>query len=123
MDNNAVMLVIASQHNLDFYSKKHQLTSSFFNLGHVIKLGELKEDEVKDLVRLPASTVNGAAPALSMDEQRLTQQLGISHPFLLQIAGSLVCDAHQRGHDENWVKNRFTEASRRLPKSRIGSRG
>ncbi|MBD2598627.1 ATP-binding protein [Nostoc spongiaeforme FACHB-130] len=122
MNHNSVMLVIASQHQLDFYSKKHQLTSSFFNLGHVIKLGELQEDEVKDLLRLPASTVNNAAPALSMDEQRLTQQLAGSHPFLLQIAGGLVCEARQQGHDENWVKTRFVQESRRLPQSRLGSR-
>lgn len=123
MNNNTLMLVIASQRNLDFYSKKHQLTSSFFNLGHVINLGELKEDEVKDLVRLPASTVSGIAPALSLDEQRLSQQLGGSHPFLLQIAGGLVCEARQQGHDENWVKTRFASESRRLQKSRLGSRG
>ncbi|MEH2270153.1 MAG: AAA-like domain-containing protein [Nostoc sp.] len=123
MNNNTLMLIIASQRKLDFYSKKHQLTSSFFNLGQVIELVEFKEDEVKDLVRLPASTINGAAPALSMDEQRLSQQLGGSHPFLLQIAGGLVCEARQQGHDENWVKTRFASESRRLPKSRIGSRG
>jgi len=122
MDNNAVMLVIASEKKLDFYSKKHQLTSSFFNLGHVIKLGELPEEEVRDLLRLPASTINHAAPALSMDEQQLSQQLGGSHPFLLQIAGSLVCEARQQGHDENWVKTRFNEASHRLPKSPSGLR-
>jgi len=122
MNHNAVMLVIASEKKLDFYSNKHQLTSSFFNLGHVIPLGELQEEEVTDLLRLPASTVNGAAPALSMDEQRLSQQLAGNHPFLLQIAGGLVCEARQQGHDASWVKVRFHQASRRLPKSRLGSR-
>ena len=67
MDNNMLMLVIVSQKELDFYSKKHQLTSSFFNLGHVLKLGELKEEEAKDLARLPASTVNNASAVLSVD--------------------------------------------------------
>lgn len=122
MDNNMLMLVIVSQKELDFYSKKHQLTSSFFNLGHVLKLGELKEEEAKDLARLPASTVNNASAVLSVDEQRLTRQLGGCHPFLLQIAGGLVCEARQQGHDENWVKSRFATESRRLPQSGLASR-
>lgn len=122
MDNNMLMLVIASEKELDFYSKKHQLTSSFFNLGHVIKLSELTSEEAKDLVRLPASTVNGTAPTLSMDEQRLTRQLGGSHPFLLQIAGGLVYEARQQGHDENWVKTHFASESKRWPQSGLGSR-
>jgi len=121
MDNNMLMLVIVSQKELDFYSKKHQLTSSFFNLGHVLKLGELKEEEAKDLARLPASTVNNASAVLSVDEQRLTRQLGGYHPFLLQIAGGLVCEARQQGHDENWIRTRFEEEKRRLPKSRNAS--
>jgi hypothetical protein len=121
MDNNMLMLVIVSQKELDFYSKKHQLTSSFFNLGHVLKLGELKEEEAKDLARLPASTVNNASAVLSVDEQRLTRQLGGCHPFLLQIAGGLVCEARQQGHDENWIRTRFEEEKRRLPKSRNAS--
>jgi hypothetical protein len=118
MDNNMLMLVIVSQKELDFYSKKHQLTSSFFNLGHVLKLGELKDEEAKDLARLPASTVNNASAVLSVDEQRLTRQLGACHPFLLQIAGGLVCEARQQGHDENWIRTRFEDEKRRLPKSR-----
>ncbi|ARV63352.1 AAA family ATPase [Nostocales cyanobacterium HT-58-2] len=121
MDNNMLMLVVGTTKELDFYRKQHQLTSSFFNLGHVLKLGELKEEEAKDLARLPASTVNTASAALSMDEQHLTRQLGGRHPFLLQIAGGLVCEARQQGHDENWVKSRFEEQKRRLPKSRNAS--
>lgn len=121
MDSNTLMLIIASQKKLDFYSKKYKFTSSFFNLGHVIKLVELKEDEVKDLLLLPAKNNNNLQPALSMDEQRLTQQLGLNHPFLLQIAGGLVCEARQHGHDKEWVKKRFQSQSNRLP-SNLNSR-
>ncbi|WP_353929827.1 ATP-binding protein [Okeanomitos corallinicola TIOX110] len=121
MDSNTLMLIIASQKKLDFYSKKYKFTSSFFNLGHVIKLVELKEDEVKDLLLLPAKNNNNLQPALSMDEQRLTQQLGLNHPFLLQIAGGLVCEARQHGHDKEWVKKRFYDESKRLP-SQLNSR-
>ncbi|NJM73930.1 MAG: ATP-binding protein [Scytonema sp. RU_4_4] len=122
MDSSSLMLVVASQKELDFYARRHQLTSTFFNLGHVLKLRELSEEEVTELVRLPSSTVPYAQPALSMDEQKLTRQLGGRHPFLLQLAGMLVCQARQQGKDENWVKTRFKEQSRRLPRAGLGSR-
>ncbi|MEC4814612.1 MAG: ATP-binding protein [Scytonema sp. PMC 1069.18] len=115
MDNSSLMLVIATTNGLDFYAKKHQLTSSFFNLGHLLRLGELTEDEARDLVRLPASTVSGADVALGMDEQKLTRELGGNHPFLLQLAGSLVWEARQQGKDKNWMKTRFAEESKRVP--------
>jgi AAA+ ATPase superfamily predicted ATPase len=121
MDYSSLMLVIGSHKKLDFYSKKLGFTSDFFNLGHVIKLNELNQDDVKDLLRLPASTVNGATPALSMDEQSFTQQIGGNHPFLLQLAGRLVCEARQYGYDKEWVKNRFQSESKRLP-SQLNSR-
>ncbi len=120
MDSNKLMLVIASRKELDFYSRRHQLTSSFFNLGHVLKLGEFTTEEVKDLVRLPASTVTNTQAALSIDEQRLTQQLGGHHPFWLQLAGFLVCEARQLGKNKNWVKKRFAQQSRRSPHSWMG---
>lgn len=114
MDTNTLMLIIASEKKLDFYSKKYKFTSSFFNLGHVIKLGELKKHEVKDLLRLPHNNNNNLLPALSMDEQSLTEQLGLNHPFLLQMAGRLVCDARDHGHDKKWVKEKFQSESKRL---------
>ncbi|MGH8002835.1 MAG: AAA-like domain-containing protein [Brasilonema sp.] len=122
MDSSSLMLVVASQKELDFYARRHQLTSSFFNLGHVVKLRELSEEEVTELVRLPSGTVPHAQAALSMDEQKLTRQLGGCHPFLLQFAGWLVCEARQQGKNENWVKTRFQEQSRRLPRPGLGSR-
>ncbi|NET72567.1 MAG: ATP-binding protein [Sphaerospermopsis sp. SIO1G2] len=118
MDSNTLMLIIACYKKLDFYSKKYKFTSSFFNLGHVIKLVELPEDEVKDLLRLPAKDNNNLQPALSMDEQSFTQQLGLNHPFLLQIAGGLVCEARQHGHNKEWVKKHFADQSKRLPSHR-----
>jgi AAA+ ATPase superfamily predicted ATPase len=121
MDSSSLMLVIGSHKKLDFYSKKYKLTSDFFNLGHVIKLNELNQDDVKNLLRLPASTVKGATPALSMDEQSFTQQIGGNHPFLLQIAGRLVSEARQYGYDKEWVKTKFQSESKRLP-SQLNSR-
>ncbi|BAY46952.1 hypothetical protein SAMD00079811_45680 [Scytonema sp. HK-05] len=122
MNSNSLMLVVASEKELDFYARDHQLTSSFFNLGHVLKLRELTEEEVTELVLLPSSTVAHAQPVLGMHEQNLTRQLGGRHPFLLQLAGMLVYQARQQGKDENWVKTQFEEQSRRLPRPGLGSR-
>lgn len=122
MNGSNLMLVVASREILDVYARRHQLTSSFFNLGHVLKLKELSEEEVTELVLLPKSTVPHAQAALSMHEQNLTRQLGGRHPFLLQLAGMLACEARQQGKDENWVKTRFKEQSRRLPRPGLGSR-
>jgi uncharacterized protein len=117
MDNSSLMLVIATTKRLDVYSKKHQLTSSFFNLGHTLKLDELTEEEATDLARLPASTVKGATSALGMHEQKLMRQLGGNHPFLLQKAGILLWEAQQQGKDESWVKRKFAEGLKLTPKS------
>ena len=117
MDSSSLMLIIATTKRLDVYSKQHQLTSSFFNLGHTLKLEELTEEEVTDLVRLPASTVKDANPALGMHEQKLVRQVGGNHPFLLQIAGRLAWEAQQQGKDENWVKKQFYQQSNRLPRN------
>ncbi|MBW4635513.1 MAG: AAA-like domain-containing protein [Iphinoe sp. HA4291-MV1] len=122
MDSSSLMLVIASQKELDFYARRHQLTSSFFNLGHVLKLRELSEEDVTQLVLLPSSTIPHAQSALGMHEQKLTRQLGGRHPFLLQLAGMLACEARQQGKDDDWVKTRFKQESRRLPRPGLGSR-
>ncbi|MEO0969528.1 MAG: AAA-like domain-containing protein [Cyanobacteria bacterium J06639_18] len=123
MDQNQLMLVIASRKELSFYSRRDKLTSSFFNLGHTLRLGEFTKDEVKDLFDLSANTIAGAQVSLSVDEQHLMQKLGGNHPFLLQLAGSLVWEARQQKKDKNWIEKSFaTESRRRLPRPKMGSR-
>ncbi len=102
MDQNHLMLVIASRKELSFYSRRHKLTSSFFNLGHTLRLGEFTKDEVKDLFDLSANTIAGAQVSLSVDEQHLMQKLGGNHPFLLQLVGSLVWEAWRSAWLEAW---------------------
>jgi hypothetical protein len=41
MDDNALMLVVASRKELSVYGSEYRFVISFFNLGHVLKLGEL----------------------------------------------------------------------------------
>ena len=106
MDSNKLMLVIASLKKLDIYAKQRQLTSSFFNLGHVLKLDELTPEAAEKLVCLPLSNSynnqtnnvsNTQVIAWGTAEQDLTLKLGGCHPFLLQIAGGLVWEARQQG--------------------------
>lgn len=116
MESHVLMLVVASHRRLDFYQRRHKLKSAFFKLWQVLMLGELTEQEAQDLVRLPASKVMGTTPALSTQEQQLVRQWGRRHPYLLQLAASLLCEASQVGQDVNWAKAKFQKEARRVPK-------
>jgi len=111
MNNSALMLVLASQKELILYVREYQFTSPFFNLGHVLKLGELTTDEAIQLVRLPASSIRGAPPALSFDEQRHAENWGKRHPYFLQLAGSCLWEARQQNKDIRWAKAQFEQQS------------
>jgi hypothetical protein len=116
MESHVLMLVVASHRKLDFYQRRHKLTSAFFKLWQVIALSELTEKEAEELVGLPASTISGTKAALSMQEQRLVRQWGGRHPYLLQLAGRLLCEAHQSGQDMSWAKAEFAKEARRVSK-------
>lgn len=118
MDANKVMHILATREKVDVYARQQRLTSKFFNLGHMITLGELTEAEADDLARLPASTVPGAPAALSLSEQRLMRQWGERHPYLLQLAGFYLCQARQNGRDEAWAHEQFLAEARRVPTRR-----
>ncbi len=106
-NGGSLMLVVASRRPLQTYRREQRLTSRFFNDGHVLTLGELTEAEAADLVRLPASTVRGAAAALSLEEQRLARRWGGRHPCRLQLAADALCRARQRGKDVTWARHEF----------------
>lgn len=114
MDKNAIMLVITSLRPLDVYREEQRLTSSFFNLGQVLYLGELTEEEAEELVRLPASNLPGATPALSIQEQRQAREWGGKHPYLLQLAASAICEARQQRKTLTWARRQFENEQRRL---------
>lgn len=120
MDRSSLMLIMVTNEKLDSYIDKNQLTSPFSNLCHSIKLGKLTEEETKDLLLLPASTVPNAVAVLSVNEQSLCKQLAGKHPFLLQLAGYFACEARQMGKDEDWIRRKFNLEKRRLPSRRKG---
>ncbi len=115
LDSEVLMLIMASHRNLDFYKRRYKLISSFFNLNQVLPLGELKEVEARELVRLPLGKVVNAEAVLSNKEQKAARQLGGCHPFLLQLAASLIWEARKQGHSNNWIKTHFELEARRVP--------
>jgi uncharacterized protein len=116
MESRVLMLVVASHRQLDFYQRRHKLTSAFFKLWQVLTLNELTEKEAEELVSLPASTIPGATAALSQQEKHLVRKLGDRHPYLLQLAASLVCEARQSGRDISWAKAEFAKEARYVSK-------
>lgn len=109
MDRNALMLVISSYQTLGIYSKKHQLTSTFFNLGHTEILEGFSDNEARDLVRLPKSKVSHLPEALAENKQKIALQWGNKHPYLLQLACLCLWDAQQLNRDLEWAEKKFKE--------------
>jgi hypothetical protein len=115
MNNNTLMLIVASLHPLDEYSKQHQLTSPFFNIGRQLRLEAFSDEDVTDLLRSPASTTSSTQAALSVDEQHTARRWGGHHPYLLQLAASLLWQARQQGKNQHWAKVQFERERNRLP--------
>lgn len=109
MDDNTIMLVIASRNRLEVHAEEHRFVSGFFNLGHTIKLRELTVDEAIELTGLPINTSEGKKPALNLDEQKYAQQWGKRNPYLLQLAGFYLWEAHHHDKDIKWAKNKFDQ--------------
>ena len=114
MDSNTLMLVIASEKNLQVYSEKKQLTSSFFNLGQVIVLSGLSDGEARDLVSLPKGKFPDAEAVLNEQEQKTALEWGGRNPYLLQLAGLYLWEAKQTSKDINWAKSEFDRHAKKI---------
>ncbi|MCI5143520.1 MAG: hypothetical protein D3909_17725, partial [Candidatus Electrothrix sp. ATG1] len=116
MNASQLMFVLSSRRSLDVYAGEQNLTSAFFNLGHVVELGEFSGDEADELVRL---SVDGE-PVLEPEERQLALDWGGGHPLQLQLAGQFLWEARQAGKNNRWAKKRFEEQRRRIqPVSRL----
>lgn len=107
MDRNALMLVIASDQNLQIYSQKKKLTSSFFNLGQVMELEGFTNEEVPDLVKLPATKIPGSQAVLNEKEQQTAWEWGGKNPYLLQLACLYIWEAKKSNKNISWARKRF----------------
>ncbi len=109
MDNNVLMLILASCEILNVYADKYRFVSRFFNVGHVIKLGELTVDEAVELTQLPNITAKDKKPILNSSEQKLVHSWGKQHPYLLQLAASYLWEARYNRKDIKWAKKQFEQ--------------
>ena len=114
MNASQLMFILSSRRPLDVYAGEHDLTSAFFNLGHVVALGEFSEDEAEELVCLP---VDGE-PALDPEERQLALEWGGRHPLRLQLAGLSLWEAREAGKGVRWAKKLFREQQRRMKPKR-----
>jgi uncharacterized protein len=112
INNNLLMLVIASRSKIEDYRRQYKLTSNFFNLTQHWELKVFPEQDASDLVRLP----QGAA-VLTAPRQQKALDWGEKHPYLLQLAGMYLWEEQQQGLPEGWAEQKFREAAQQVPRS------
>ena len=115
----ALMLVIASEKNIEIYRRQKKLTSSFFIDAHVMMLKGLTDNEARDLVRLPKTTIPGKQEALSENEQQTALEWGGKNPYLLQLAGLCLWDAQRLNRNIDWAKRKFNEYKAKTDRSKL----
>ncbi|MCI5130919.1 MAG: hypothetical protein D3904_05205, partial [Candidatus Electrothrix sp. EH2] len=113
MNAGQLMFILSSRKPLDVYAGEQSLTSAFFNLGHVMELGEFTEEEAEELLRLPMPGREDF-PALSTSDQKLARKWGGRHPYLLQLAAISLVEARQFRKKTAWAKRHFTKEQRRI---------
>jgi hypothetical protein len=114
-ERGALMLVIASTEDLRDYSKRHQLTSDFFNIFQTLHLGCFSPEEAEALARLPLQDPN-PAPFWTEEHGKLMLEWGDRHPYLLQLAGSYLWDSQSltpRARRKIW--QRFQQQASGVP--------
>lgn len=84
-------LVIATKHKLqDLYRFETQLTSPFYNIFNILILGELTEEEAREMAKTPAQD---AGCPFSDDEIDSIIRLAGTHPYKLNLACSILYEA------------------------------
>jgi hypothetical protein len=86
-------LIVATKTSLsELYRRDEELTSGFPNIFTQLLLGELTDDEARQLVTAPR---NGHR--FSQEEADLILQIAGNHPYRLNLACALFYDAEQNG--------------------------
>ncbi len=107
MGLNSLMLVIASEKNIKIYRDQKKLTSTFFNDAQTIILNGLTENEARDLVRLPQTTIPNTQAALNDLQQKVALDWGGKNPYLLQLAGLYLWEARENNKTRAWARKKF----------------
>lgn len=104
VDQNDLMVVMASCVSLEIYSKQKKITSDFFNLFQFIRLnGGLTPEEASKLVGIKNFQGDGLTPEL----QEKALQWGKQEPFLLQLAGRLLWQVKIGQKSLQWAEQEF----------------
>jgi uncharacterized protein len=112
INQNLLMLIVASKKSIKEYRRKYKLTSNFFDVTQQVKLDVFSDSESCDLVRLPHG-----CPALSETRQKTALAWGKNHPYLLQLAGLCLWEAHQQDYPESLAEEKFRALSKDIPKN------
>ena len=109
MGLNCLMLVIASEKIIKIYRNQKKLTSTFFNDAQTIMLNGLTENEARDLVRLPQTTIPNTQAALNDLQQQVALHWGGKNPYLLQLAGLYLWEARENNKTKAWARKKFDQ--------------
>ncbi|EDN70903.1 conserved hypothetical protein [Beggiatoa sp. PS] len=112
MSSNQLMLIIASLKKLKVYKEKYELTSIFFNMGHVKYLEPFNPAEVDELLNTRDSS---GKIALFESEQYLASCWGNQHPYLLQLACFYLFKAKQLEKDTDWAEKEYRRQAENVP--------
>ena len=113
IQNQCLMMIIASCKSLSAHSKGKKLTSDFFNVFAHRRLGELTKTEALELVQLP----NPTASVLGEERQLLAEQWGGRNPYLLQVAGRCLWEARENDWSMEWARRQFLDQTGGTPHS------
>ncbi|HLO84717.1 MAG TPA: ATP-binding protein [Nostocaceae cyanobacterium] len=91
-----LMLLVASKKPLSLY--KTYLKDQFYKMFETVKLSNLTNREVDELLQLPARVgKNSPPPVLKDNEQSEAKKWGGKHPYLLQLAAIYIYEARYQG--------------------------
>jgi hypothetical protein len=102
ISENAMAFVTASKTSMIDLKVESGHTSSFFNVFTYLPLGELADDEARELIARGADCDYPFTPT----EQNEAWRLADNHPYKLQLVGNLLYQAKADGGAIDWVKLR-----------------
>lgn len=102
MNANAAAFITASKTPLNELAEQQKFTSPFFNVFTYVQLGELADDEARELIARGADCDRAFTPT----EQNEALLLAGKHPYKLQLAGSLLYQAKADNRAVDWAELR-----------------
>jgi hypothetical protein len=108
IDDQRLMLLLASARPLTYYGPRHRLVSRFFNLFYHLSLSHFTAAEAQELLERTLEPPNDK-PALERHSRQLALELGGHHPFFLQMAAHFAFEAQLFDKDDAWIKAQFQQ--------------